>query len=92
MNARFNGADYVPERDDARLIPQHERIKALMMDGHWRTLAQIAAATHTPEASTSAQLRHLRKPRFGSHTIEREHIGGGVYQYRMGAPRLELVA
>lgn len=92
MTAHFNGADYVPDRDDARLIPQHERIKALMVDGHWRTLAAIAAATHTPEASVSAQLRHLRKPRFGSHIIEREHIGGGLYQYRMAAPRLELVA
>lgn len=90
--AHFNGADYVPERDDVRLIPQHERIKAYMMDGRWRTLAAIAAATNTPEASVSAQLRHLRKARFGSHTIEREHIGGGLYQYRMAAPKLELVA
>lgn len=88
----FNGADYVPERDDVRLIPQHERIKALMADGHWRTLAAIAAATNAPESSVSAQLRHLRKRAFGSHTIERMHLGGGLYQYRMAAPKLELVA
>ena len=28
-------------------------------------------------------MRHLRKPRFGGHTIEREHLGGGLYRYKL---------
>lgn len=80
---RFNGADYKPERDNLRLSDQLARIYSVIRDGKWYTLAEIAAKTEDPEASISAQLRHLRKPRFGSHVIEREHISGGLYQYRM---------
>lgn len=83
---RFNGADYVPKRDDARLTGQLARIYSLMADGQWRTLAEIAAATGDPESSISAQLRHLRKPRFGSHVVERQHRGDGskgLYEYRV---------
>lgn len=54
-----------------------------MKDGYWRTLGWIADSTGDPEASISAQLRHLRKPRFGGHTVEREHLGNGLYQYRL---------
>lgn len=79
----FNGADYTPARDDDRLSLQHERIFNLMRDGAWRTLDEIGAATGDPVASVSAQLRHLRKPRFGAHLVEREYVGGGLYRYRL---------
>lgn len=82
---RFNGSDYLPERDDIRLRGQQLRIWELMRDKNWRTLRDIAAATGDPEASISAQLRHLRKERFGSHTIERRHLGAGLFEYRMTA-------
>ena len=39
-----------------------------------------------PEASASAQLRHLRKPRFGSHTVEKRNRGArefGLWEYRL---------
>jgi hypothetical protein len=80
---RFNGADYVPNRDDPRLAKQIYRVWDAMYDGRWKTLQEISFITGDPEASISAQLRHLRKPRFGSHTIEREHIKHGLYQYRL---------
>ncbi len=80
---RFNGADYQPDRDNPRLTSQLGRIFALMRDGRWRTLDQIESATGDPPASISAQLRHLRKPRFGSHTVEREYIADGLYRYRL---------
>jgi hypothetical protein len=54
-----------------------------MKDGQWRTLEQIADMTGDPTPSVSAQLRHLRKPRFGSHTVDRRHVGGGLYEYRL---------
>jgi hypothetical protein len=82
-NFRFDGADYTPERDDVRLSGQILRVWEFMKDGQWRTLKQIAEATKDPEASVSAQLRHLRKERFGSHEIEREYIQNGLYKYRL---------
>lgn len=91
---RFDGADYVPPRDDPRLTSQHQRLRALMQDGEWRTLNEIARQTGDPEASMSAQLRHLRKKRFGGHQVERRHEGGGLYKYRvttLASPTFTLV-
>ena len=67
-----------------RLMAQQIRILDLMRDGSWRTLQEIADVTGDPTPSISAQLRHLRKPRFGSHTVEKRHVGSGLYQYRIG--------
>jgi uncharacterized protein (DUF2132 family) len=79
----FDGADYVPARDDQRLTDQLGRVWQVMASGSWQTLRQIAVATGDPEPSISAQLRHLRKPRFGAHTVERNYIGNGLYAYRL---------
>lgn len=78
----FNGADYVPERDNERLGNQLQRVKAAINCGQWKTLGQLEQETGDPQASISAQLRHLRKPRFGSYSIERRHIANGLYEYR----------
>ena len=59
------------------------RIWELMQDGGWRTLADIAKATQDPPASISAQLRHLRKKRFGSHEVQKNYLGKGLYEYRL---------
>jgi hypothetical protein len=79
---RFNGPD-LTTADHARLAGQMARVFELMQDGGWRTLREIADATGDPESSISAQLRHLRKPRFGSHKVERKHEGGGLHHYRL---------
>jgi len=79
----FNGADYVPERDWERLTTQIGRVFTCMKDERWRTLREIADATHDPEASVSAQLRHLRKVRFGSHTVNRKYLKRGLYSYQV---------
>ena len=57
-----------------------------MLDGRWRTLGDIATLTGYPEASISAQLRHLRKERFGRHRVEKRHAGNGLYEYRLLPP------
>ena len=80
---RFDGDDYVPPRDDPRLTSQHQRLRSLMEDGEGRSLSEISQQTGDPEASMSAQLRHLRKERFGGHEVERRHEGGGLYSYRV---------
>ena len=78
---RFNGSDYVADRDDDRLTGQLKRIWRCMRDGTPRSLHEIATITGDPEASISAQLRHLRKPRFGGHAVTKEYQGGGLYLY-----------
>lgn len=85
----FNGPHYDPKVDDPRLMRQHERIKCVMLDGAWRTLREIAKLTGDPEASISAQLRHLRKKRFGSWDIRTEPTGNredGLFRYRLLVP------
>lgn len=80
---RFDGDDYVPQRDHKRLKSQLDRVRSCMMDGKWRTLSEIERVTGDPPASISAQLRHLRKPRFGANIINRKYEGGGLYKYQL---------
>jgi hypothetical protein len=84
-SSRFNGPVYDPALDDDRLRRQIGRVFDLMLDGRWRSLQEIADATCDPHASISAQLRHLRKPRFGGHAVEkrRRSILGGTWEYRL---------
>lgn len=81
---------YDPKEDKARLLNQLSRVRGLMLDGKWRTLREIADATGgDPEASVSAQLRHLRKKRFGSYVVEKRSRGErkiGLYEYRVLQP------
>jgi hypothetical protein len=79
----FDGADYQPGRDNPRLRGQLLRVWNEVKAGEWKTLRSIADCTGDPEASVSAQLRHLRKDRFGAHEVERRHKGNGVYEYRL---------
>lgn len=89
-NPRFDGDDYVPRRDDPRLTTQLQRIWNLMCDGRWRTLEAISASTGDPPASISAQLRHLRKSRFGAHEVGRRYLGRGLYEYQVAREQGEL--
>lgn len=82
----FNGPAYDPKHDRVRLSVQYKRIFDLMQDAAWRTLDEIAKLTGDPPASVSAQLRHMRKARFGSHTVDKERIGekgNGLWTYRL---------
>jgi hypothetical protein len=92
---RFSGDDYVPELDAARLAGQIERVYSVLSDGdYWWTLDEIEREIrrrfdlHDPEPSISAQIRHLRKPRFGSHSIEKRRRGEetGLFEYRLVRP------
>lgn len=90
MSMRFNGPDYDHARDSERLSAQHVRVRELMLDGQWRTLAEISELLGDPPASVSAQLRHLRKERFGSYFVDKRHLGEGLYAYRVGPPNSDL--
>jgi hypothetical protein len=83
---RFNGPVYEPKFDQERLTGQILRIFDLMGDGEWRTLGEIEGITSDPPASISAQLRHLRKERFGSHTVNKRPRGdreNGLWEYQL---------
>lgn len=87
----FDGAGYERRLDHARLTKQIADVYRVLRGGGWLTLAEIAAKAGCGEASASAQLRNLRKPRFGGHTIERKRrcvYGGvpGVWVYRLAVP------
>lgn len=89
VGADFNGPVYERRFDHKRLTGQIKRVYECMRDGRWRTLNEIADATNDPHASVSAQLRHLRKPKFGSHEIEKRPRGKreqGLWEYRMILP------
>lgn len=89
MRPEFDGDTFEPSRDTERLTAQLESVKALMLDGRPRTLAEIAEQVHAPEASVSARLRDLRKPRFGSYVVEREHVRRGLFRYAVKPPAPE---
>jgi hypothetical protein len=77
------------ETKTSRLSRQHEAILELMRDGRARTLPEICEAVESkgircPHSSASAQLRHLRKPRFGAWEVDKTHLGRGLYSYRLG--------
>lgn len=80
----FDGKTYEPS-DGPRLGVQLAQVASLMRDGQWRTLYEIAHATGRPMQSVSARLRDLRKPRYGSHPVERRRVSAGVFQYRVCA-------
>lgn len=85
-----DGFTYDPPRDGQRLDKQHVRVRNLMLDSKWRSLSQIARETGDPEASVSARIRDLRKPRFGSYLIERRYVSRGLWEYKLLVGQLEL--
>ena len=83
------GPCFDPTLDEERLQEQAIRIYRLMNDSEWRTLGEISAVTGDPESSVSAQLRHLRKPEFGSFVVDKRRRGlatSGLWEYRLLPP------
>jgi len=75
-------------------IGQRDRVYNTMLSGNWLTLSEINEKTGDAEASVSAQLRHLRKERFGSHVIEkriRNHnfrgVDNNLWEYKLQRER-----
>ena len=79
----FGGATFDEERDGERLSTELASVKAYVLDGTWHYLAEISSALGYPEASVSARLRDLRKPRFGGYLVEREYVRRGLHRYRV---------
>jgi hypothetical protein len=60
---------------------QREVLRDVMMSaarcGTWLTLRELARMTNYGETSISAQLRHLRKERYGAFVIDKQVRKGG---------------
>jgi hypothetical protein len=82
------GPAYDEKRDGSRVRHQQERIRDFMLAANsWKTLVEIHAALDYPEASISAQLRHLRKRQFGGYIVaKRRRSGKGTWEYRVLPP------
>ena len=77
------GETYDERRDGQRLASQLHRVKAAIADGQWWTLRALVERCGGTEASVSARLRDLRKPKFAGATIERRYVDSGLWEYRM---------
>lgn len=84
----FNGSDYDHARDAPRLTDQMSRVFHALSGKQWHTLESISQITGDPTPSISAQIRHLRKARFGSHEIEKAYHGNGLYAYRLTGEKI----
>lgn len=82
--ARYEGP-VDPKIDFDRLQGQTKAIHDLMIDGDWRTLTEIEQNTGYPQPSISAQLRHLRKARFGGFIVNkrRRFEDKGIWEYQV---------
>lgn len=82
----FGGETFDEDLDLARITHLLHRVKYLMLDGQWRTFAEIKKAVGGSESSISARLRDLRKSRYGGWTVNRRRRGDekrGLYEYQV---------
>ena len=79
--------DYGPAFDEAkdgvRLFKQRDMILQHMLNGSWQTLGEIEIALNYPQASISAQLRHLRKKDHGGYIVDKRRRGKGTWEYQV---------
>lgn len=93
------GPEYQRKFDGHRLNTQMQRVRDLMIQAsardRWLTLEEIRALLEDawccrfPEASISAQLRHLKKPAFGAYRLEKRRRASsrfGLFEYRLLPP------
>jgi hypothetical protein len=90
QSAPFAGPAYEAKRDEGRLARQIDCIRTVALDGRWRTVQKLTAELRKkfplvafPENSVQAQLRNLRKL---GYLVERRHVAGGLFEYRLLEP------
>jgi len=88
--------EHYTEEDKPRLAKQLDVVREFMLEMSqnpsqnpreevWLTLQAIANVTGFPQASVSADLRHLRKAVNGGYKVEKRRRGdrGGLWEYRV---------
>lgn len=85
--ATFDGAHYNVELDHERLTKQLNNVEAFMKDYKWHSVQEVAGSLHIPENSASAQIRNLRKLKYGAFLVDAVRIQPeGLFMYRMRKP------
>lgn len=80
----FDGASYDPTKDQKRLTGQLLRVFEAMRDCQWHDVASLCDLAQVSPLSITARIRDLRKPKFGSYTIERKRGNDkGLFLYRL---------
>lgn len=90
----FDGAVYEEEKDVVRLSGQIERVHTILAQSKdvWLTVSEIQIKIANefllddPECSISAQIRNLRKERFGGYMIEKQRRGSedsAIWEYQL---------
>lgn len=83
FSPRFDGPG-LNDADNKRLGKQLELVKALMLDGRWRTPDEVIKQACCSPAGVTARLRDLRKEKFGGFHVERRRREGTfVYEYKV---------
>ena len=84
------GPAYEEKLDGKRINKQMRTIRDYMLAGGWHTLDHISTMLGYPEGSVSANLRHLRKARFGGYLVDKRRIkSAGTWEYRVLEPTEE---
>jgi hypothetical protein len=82
------GPAYNEGLDGKRIKKQREVIRDFLLENrNWFTLSELHSLLQYPEASISAQLRHLRKERFGSYTVNKKRRTTGTWEYKLYEPK-----
>ena len=79
----FDGNTYESKKDFQRLTAQLGKVSNALMSAKWLTLAELEQLLHEPQASISARIRDLRKPKFGGLLIDRRRRSEGTFEYRL---------
>ena len=82
----FDGETFDSKLDEIRLNGQLAKVYNWMSDGNWRSLSELKNLAGGSEAGCSARLRDLRKPKYGSHIVNRRRRGdprAGTFEYQL---------
>lgn len=86
------GPDFDERLDGERIRTQLDCIREYMLSVGWKSLQEIKSVLRYPESSISAQLRHLRKERFGAYVVEKRRRGlSGTWEYQVSKPILPAI-
>ena len=80
----FDGDHYDPIMDRERLTGQMKDVYDCIKNNKWWTVDELHSATGHPHASISAQLRNMRKDRFGGIEVTgRYRSGTRIFEYKI---------
>ena len=80
----FDGKHYEGKTDKERLARQIKGVHDHISSGAWKTVEEISMATGYPQPSVSAQLRNLRKEKFGGLDVEgRYRADTRIFEYKL---------